>query len=71
MNRNNQKENAAYGQTGEQNNSKNKNGTWKNAGRDAKLQHIEVAEAGQTATVTATYRMEEQDADLQTLYKIT
>lgn len=46
-------------------------GTWKNAGRDAKLQHIEVAEAGQTATVTATYRMEEQDADLQTLYKIT
>ena len=33
-------------------------GTWKNAGRDAKLQHIEVAEAGQTATVTATYRME-------------
>ena len=46
-------------------------GTWKNAGRDAKLQHIEVAEAGQTATVTATYRMEELDADLQTLYKIT
>ena len=46
-------------------------GTWRNAGRDAKLQHIEVAEAGQTATVTATYRMEEQDADLQTLYKIT
>ena len=72
MNRNNQKENAAYGQTGEQNNSKNKNGkNKKNAGRDAKLQHIEVAEAGQTATVTATYRMEEQDADLQTLYKIT
>ena len=46
-------------------------GTWRNAGRDAKLQNIEVAEAGQTATVTATYRMEEQDADLQTLYKIT
>ena len=46
-------------------------GTWRNAGRDAKLQHIEVAEAGQTATVTATYRMEEQDADLQTLYTIT
>ena len=46
-------------------------GTWRNARRDAKLQNIEVAEAGQTATVTATYRMEEQDADLQTLYKIT
>ena len=46
-------------------------GTWRNAGRDAKLQNIEVAEAGQTATVTATYRMEEQDADLQTLYTIT
>lgn len=45
--------------------------TWRNAGRDAKLQNIEVAEAGQTATVTATYRMEEQDADLQTLYTIT
>ena len=37
-----------------------------NAGRDAKLQHIEVAKAGQTAIVT-TYRMEELDADLQTL----
>ena len=31
---------------------------------------MDIAEAGQTATVTATYRMEEQDADCR-LYKIT
>lgn len=44
--------------------------TWQNAGRDAKLQNIEVTEAQQMATVTATYRMEAQDATLQTVYKV-
>lgn len=44
--------------------------TWKNAGRDAKLQNIDVKEGNQMATVTATYRMEAQDATLQTTYNI-
>ena len=35
MNRNNQKENAAYGQSGEQNNGKNKNGKNKKNASDA------------------------------------
>lgn len=44
--------------------------TWKTAGRDARLQNLEITEAQQTAVVSATYRMEAQDATLQTLYKI-
>ena len=44
--------------------------TWKTAGRDAKLQNIEVTEGQQMATVTATYRMEAQDATLQTVYTV-
>lgn len=44
--------------------------TWKTAGRDARLQNLEVTEAQQTAVISATYRMEAQDATLQTLYKI-
>ncbi|WP_418987215.1 glycoside hydrolase family 2 TIM barrel-domain containing protein [Bacteroides heparinolyticus] len=44
--------------------------TWKHAGRDAKLQDINLTEAEHLATVTATYRMEAQDATLQTGYKI-
>lgn len=44
--------------------------TWKTAGRDAKLQNIEVTEGQQMATVIATYRMEAQDATLQNTYNI-
>lgn len=46
-------------------------GTWRHAGRDARLQDIRLDEGKQTATITATYRMEEQDATLQNIYKIT
>lgn len=47
-------------------------GTWKEAGKSAALQAIEVAEseAGKLATVTATYRMEAQESDLQLTYAI-
>ena len=48
----------------------NRCSTWKTAGRDAKLQNIEVTEGQQMATVTANYRMEAQDATLQTVYTI-
>lgn len=44
--------------------------TWQHAGRDAKLQTIEVTEGKQMATVTANYRMEAQDATLQTVYNV-
>lgn len=44
--------------------------TWKNAGRDAKLQNIDLKEEAGMATVTATYRMEAQDATLQNTYTI-
>lgn len=44
--------------------------TWKNAGRDARLQNIDLKEASGVATVTANYRMEAQDATLQTVYNI-
>ena len=44
-------------------------GTWACRTRCQTAEHRS-CRSGQTATVTATYRMEEQDADLQTLYKI-
>lgn len=44
--------------------------TWKTAGQDAKLQNLEVTEKEQVATVTATYKMEAQNATLQTVYKV-
>ena len=43
--------------------------TWRNAGRDAKLENLEITE-GQVPTVTATYKMEAQDSKLQTIYKV-
>ncbi len=44
--------------------------TWKNAGRDAQLVALDVAEDNVGSTVTATYRMEQQDATIQTSYQI-
>lgn len=44
--------------------------TWRTAGEDLKLQNFEVTPGEQLATVTSTYRMEAQDATLQTIYKI-
>lgn len=44
--------------------------TWKTAGRDAQLQNLDVKEGNQMATVTATYRMEAQDATLQMTYNV-
>ncbi|ADV42527.1 glycoside hydrolase family 2 TIM barrel-domain containing protein [Bacteroides helcogenes] len=43
---------------------------WKTAGDSLKLQDFSVTKEEQMATVTATYRMEAQDATLQTIYKI-
>ena len=44
--------------------------TWKTAGKDAKLENLEVTEKQQIATVTATYKMEAQGSTLQTIYDI-
>ena len=44
--------------------------TWKTAGRDARLTDLKVTENKQSATLTATYRMEAQDSRLQTVYDI-
>ena len=44
--------------------------TWKTAGRDALLTDLKVTESKQSATLTATYRMEAQDSRLQTVYDI-
>ena len=48
----------------------NRCATWKTAGKDAKLENLEVTEKQQIATVTATYKMEAQGSTLQTIYDI-
>ena len=44
--------------------------TWKNAGKNAKLQKLDIEEEKAFTTVIASYQMEEQDALLQTRYQI-
>lgn len=44
--------------------------TWRHAGRDARLLNFEVAEGQPVTTLTATYRMEEQESDLHLIYKV-
>ena len=44
--------------------------TWKTAGKDTKLENLEVTEKQQITTVTATYKMEAQGSTLQTIYDI-
>lgn len=44
--------------------------TWREAGKNIRLQDLQVTEGNPYTHVTATYRMEEQDAQLQTTYKV-
>lgn len=44
--------------------------TWRDAGRNAKLEDLDIKESQQKVTVTATYKMEAQDSKLQTVYDI-
>ena len=48
----------------------NRCATWKTAGKDAKLENLEVTEKQQIVIVTATYKMEAQGSTLQTIYDI-
>lgn len=45
-------------------------GTWKDAGKNAKLQDLKVEQNTTFTTVLATYHMEEQDAQLQIRYQV-
>ena len=45
-------------------------GTWKEAGKNAKLQSLDVKEKQMFTTVTASYEMEEQESQLQISYKV-
>lgn len=48
----------------------NRCATWKTAGKDAKLENLEVTEKQQIVIVTVTYKMEAQGSTLQTIYDI-